>query len=356
MIINIITSFIIMFWPVMFMMSPMMFDAPGSQNDTSHVLSLVLILSYPIFIFLFFWLMGWQFWGISGKKMFIISTAIIGTGFYAFGYFNLLFLTLRGIAPSGYSVANNTAYYNGKPLEQAQADNFVILGDRHTASTRDTYYAKDRQHVFYDGNIIQQAHADSFHKLDIDYSDYWADKQHVYYRGKALAHAKPEGFRKIGTGSFYGWTIYQDSKHGYVYYDDRLLSDANVEHFSLLSAFIAKDDHHIFLMGHKILPEADADSFQLYPDTDEYAHDNSRVYHILTAEKTQVLKDVNPAEFTPLERGYAKTATKVFHQTDSGELEEVMGADADSFTVGYIDSKSADAQDKTGYYYEGKRL
>jgi len=56
--INIVVTFFLMFWPIVFMMSPMMFDAPGSENDKEHIVTMVLILCYPISLSLLLWLSG----------------------------------------------------------------------------------------------------------------------------------------------------------------------------------------------------------------------------------------------------------------------------------------------------------
>ena len=104
--INISITFAFMFWPIIFMMSPMMLGAPGADNDKSQVISVMLFLSYPIGISLLLWIFGGSYFGVKGFKLTIICVAVIVIGFALFGYFGTLSNLAKGIANTGYSIAN----------------------------------------------------------------------------------------------------------------------------------------------------------------------------------------------------------------------------------------------------------
>src|SRR5690606_29224295 len=74
---QIITTFLLLFWPLLFMMSPMAFDAPGSENNRSHVIGMMVFLCYPIPLCAAYWIMGSELWGISGRTLTLIASAVI---------------------------------------------------------------------------------------------------------------------------------------------------------------------------------------------------------------------------------------------------------------------------------------
>src|SRR5690606_6213814 len=118
---QIITTFLLLFWPLLFMLSPMAFDAPGSENNRSYVIGMMLFLCYPIPLCAAYWIMGGQLWGISGRTLTLITSVVIILALTLFGYGNLLKNALSGIASSGYSVADDQVFYNANLIENADA-------------------------------------------------------------------------------------------------------------------------------------------------------------------------------------------------------------------------------------------
>lgn len=86
---------------------------------------------------------------------------------------------------SVYSMSKQTAYYNDELLN-ADCASFELLG---------YFFAKDKDHVFYQGVAIPGVHADSFHVLGD--SDYGIDNftQKVYFGGKEVLGANGTSFR-----------------------------------------------------------------------------------------------------------------------------------------------------------------
>ena len=57
-VINIIVTLALLYWPVVLMMSPMMFAAPGADDDKGTIFTTFFFLSYPVTIFLLLGVLG----------------------------------------------------------------------------------------------------------------------------------------------------------------------------------------------------------------------------------------------------------------------------------------------------------
>ncbi|MEO6975333.1 MAG: DKNYY domain-containing protein, partial [Gallionella sp.] len=155
---NIVITFVLMFWPIMLMMSPMMFDAPGSQNDKGNIAILMLVLCYPIFLFVLLWLFGGRYFGVSGLKFAFISAVVIAIAFSVFGYFGIAFNLYKGISNTSYSVADNKVYFNGKPIKDADSQSFRALDDKQNNFVASDY-ALDKHYLYCNGKIVEGATA-----------------------------------------------------------------------------------------------------------------------------------------------------------------------------------------------------
>ena len=97
-------------------------------------------------------------------------------------------LTLRDLG-NGYAINQDYVYYLGGVLEHASPDTFEII-----ETSFDKTYAKDHQHVYFNGALIPTALAASFQLLSKDYS---YDAERVYYRGQEIVGADPNSFTII---------------------------------------------------------------------------------------------------------------------------------------------------------------
>ena len=59
--VTIIALVLLLPWPIFLLISPMMFGGPGATNQLSIVVTVMLVLYYPVGVFLFLWLMKWSF-------------------------------------------------------------------------------------------------------------------------------------------------------------------------------------------------------------------------------------------------------------------------------------------------------
>lgn len=95
--VDIVTTFLLLFWPLVLFTSVMMFDAPGSTNNTSLVITVMLIVAYPVYIFLLYALVKSNYFGLSSRLCLIIATLTVLGALFLFGYFDLLWKGIRGI-------------------------------------------------------------------------------------------------------------------------------------------------------------------------------------------------------------------------------------------------------------------
>jgi len=348
--INIVVTFVLMFWPIMFMMSPMMFDAPGSENDKNHMLTMMTILCYPIGIFLLLWLFGGNYFGFSSIKLVIISAVVIVIAFTVFGYFGMLFNLQKGIANTGYSVVENSVYFDGKLIEAADGASFNTLDDKENQFSAPDY-AQDEQYLYYDGKIVEGAFIDELRKVIINRDTYWLNKTQVIFNGGILPGAHPDNFG--GFEGFTGWTYSVNNDQYLVFSYGVPLPPVDKATFTPLNDFIAKDKHHIFEKNNPILIDADASTFELLEDH-HFGKDKNYIYYLATKQPFEV-KGVDPGSFEILERGYLKDKNNVYivHQYES--IEKLQQADVESFeATDYDDVTKSEARDANHYYYDGK--
>lgn len=92
--INIGTAFLLLFWPLVLFTSVMMFDAPGSTESLSTMITVILVVAYPIYIFSIYHFMNTKFFGLSALLCLKIISVIVLLAMSVFGYFTMLWEAL----------------------------------------------------------------------------------------------------------------------------------------------------------------------------------------------------------------------------------------------------------------------
>lgn len=350
--INIFITFAFMFWPIIFMMSPMMLGAPGADNDKSQVISVMLFLSYPIGISLLLWIFGGSYFGVKGFKLTIICVAVIVIGFALFGYFGTLTNLAKGIANTGYSIANNRAYYGGKRIDGADGASFVIL-DNDKFGHSMSWYAKDRSHFYYQGVAVDGAIPDNFKKVEINGDIYWLNSTQVIRDDIVLVGADPNHFYGFEGDRHDGWTYSIGGEQYFVYSRGKRLPDVDRDTFTPLTELVAKDKFHIYERDKIILPEADASSFELLEDH-SFGKDKNQIYY-LNHLQPFAIKDIDRESFEILDESYIRDKNHVYFIHRYKSIEKLDQIDVTSFEVTpYDESTSSHARDRNHYYYDEK--
>jgi len=294
--------------------SVMGMGAPGASNDLRGITQLLIMLSYPIWIFTWLIWSGKSFWGAS-PSYFLIGFLVIFTVLNA-GMFRYAYNLVRGIQNSGYSVANNAAYFNAKPIAEADAPSFDMFNGDLGYIFRN--HAWDNQHVYYQGRVVEGVQGGPLEALnDLGWSrDYVASGETVIFRGKVL----------------------------------RGCSLSKLEFFDEVEKYWARCGEQIYHAG-DIVEGADAQSFT--PLNSWLAHDNHRFYKNSDVMETQA----DPASFRRIERPYYRDNHHIFYLPDS-TIHKIEGADVSTFEVvmEINDDIRSDARDANFLYYDGKKL
>jgi hypothetical protein len=210
---NILITFVLGFWIMVWAASVMGMGGPGASNSLSWIIQLLIMVSYPAWIFIWLIWSGKSFWGAS-PIYFLIGFLVIFTVLNA-GMFRYAYNLIRGINNEGYSVAGDTVYWNAKPLADAEAGSFsqiveklafdenrfydagrVLETTADPASFRlinDLYYRDDKQ-VFYvpyhEIKLVEGADASTFEVVEETSNGIKTDAQDAhfrYYSGEQVA-------------------------------------------------------------------------------------------------------------------------------------------------------------------------
>lgn len=158
-ILNWFVAVLLLFWPFVFIASVMGMGGPGATNDKSNVLTVILILLYPVAIFFIYSLLGVNFFIWSGNKVFVVSTVIFISVVFVSGYLTLYINLIRGIQNEGYSVVGGKVYYDAVTQANVDKESFKIFPDMFG---RKNGYALDAKSVYFRGDPILNADAKTF--------------------------------------------------------------------------------------------------------------------------------------------------------------------------------------------------
>ncbi|OGC93649.1 hypothetical protein A2389_03295 [Candidatus Adlerbacteria bacterium RIFOXYB1_FULL_48_10] len=136
-----------------------------------------------------------------------------------------------------YGYDHRTAYYGGEIIKGVDAGTFTVIGD---------YWAKDKDRVYSDGNVIVGADPATFELIDVEYEYYGRDATQVFTYDGVIKGAEPETFVPLQ----YGYA--KDAKN--VYYNMELMSDADVSTFTVSGydldvPYDAQDKNHTYSSG-----------------------------------------------------------------------------------------------------------
>lgn len=210
-----------------------------------------------------------------------------------------------------YEVRRDRVYFNGVELRTADARWFNDLGYG---------YAKDRNHVYLNGQILPYVDPSSF-KIDRrygpssgsitggnlgfgnDYVNGWYEEGyivagiHVLFNGRVIADARVSSFKDLGYG--YAKDAYN------VYFCGVKMQGTSVNNFKVIKEGYAKNSYDVYYLGKKI-HGAVPSSFRLLEDG--YSRDSHSVFYC--GEK---IHQANVNSFRVLRGGYANDAYHAYY-------------------------------------------
>ncbi len=211
---------------------------------------------------------------------------------------------------AGYHIRNNAVYY----LNPFPGKAFQMPGaDAATFEAFDRTYARDREHVFINGHLLQGADADSFRLLDRP--GFSRDRDRVYQHDRTIS-TDPDNFEFLGND------LSRDSVH--VYWADGTVLSREPTNFVVIADeddyLFAKDGSTVFVNGNVIAGASPA-SFRVVHGA--YSHDAANVFYFDTR-----IPGADVATFRTLEGPYAADDARVYWMG-----EPVDGADPATFRV-----------------------
>jgi hypothetical protein len=263
-----------------------------------------------------------------------------------------LLSVLFGCGPgeSPFKQKDGAWYYHESLIEGADAKSFQVLSkhyakDKNRVYHADTYRKGQEYYMIKHSRVkvLEGADPATFRSLDYDYA---RDKARVFYEGVAFPVKDVDTFELIDRA------FARDRVTGY--YQQHAIPGSDGSTFSAVDGSYSKDAKQVFystleprgtnpIRRSKPLKGALPESFKVL-GIGGYAADSAQVYY----RGEVVTRDV--ASFQLLERGYARTATRVYY-----DGKPVPGADAATFATLEQLTDTADAKDRSATYKEGRR-
>lgn len=224
--------------------------------------------------------MYYSYWPNEAER---IETEIVG-------YDGNSFKVLRGVFSmdallgfdNPFAKDRNHVYYRGKIMEGA---------DPATFKPKNIFYSTDQNSIFYEHRFLSHASPASLRIL----KNYYAlDSDSVYWRGLAIAGANPEAFKALGK------SYARDDRRGYL--DGRPFEVENPAGFRVIDFLWGYDGRGYYFRGVKV-EGADYATFEIvydgYSSSSSYAKDKNRVYYCRTSGgiSVGVVEGADPATF-----------------------------------------------------------
>jgi len=146
-----------------------------------------------------------------------------------------------------YAKDKNHVYYQGNILSGADPETFRPTEFKRTSESWP--YTKDKNHVYYENTGLTNADPNTFETLSnsIGYS---RDASHIYYTNREVMGADLATFTIIGDlkKNWYGYFPYGEDKN-HIYYEDVIINGIDRESFKPLDAWYSKDKNGVYSKG-----------------------------------------------------------------------------------------------------------
>ena len=139
---------------------------------------------------------------------------------------------------AGFAKDKIHAFKQGNIIPDADGSTFELMDEK-------GHWAKDHQHVFSFGKLMEGSHSATFHHLE---HNFYADKNQVYHGSRKIENVHPADFKILGD---------RYAKNAiYVFYEHKIIEGADSHSFELVSNgerdFYAKDKNHKYNYGKQI--------------------------------------------------------------------------------------------------------
>lgn len=379
-ILNLFITMLVTPWGSAVMMSPMMFAAPGSHDSLRGLITGMVFLGYPLPIFLIAGLFGVNFWGFNSFKVAGAVAVVWVLAILFLGIPSALINLARGIANEGYSVVDNVAYYNARPIAGSDAATFTSFNTIEEFHLR--YFALDKHHLYEFGRPVEGVDVNNLHLVERQGKDYWMNDHQVVHGTDIVKNANPATFQPFEENN---WAHSETDGVYTLYYQHEPIADADFATFEPIDYWFARDKQQVYYRGEKAPVDLDPASLVVMENRLVRDHRNlyafedmnftpfpnidistlEQVDSLFVRDKEQLffhqdahverLEGIDPNHFNPLGRQYYRAGNRIFFTSYCDGLMELTSADANSFEVQPDDSdNSFDARDKQQTYRFGE--
>ncbi|QMW07027.1 DKNYY domain-containing protein [Spirosoma foliorum] len=204
----------------------------------------------------------------------------------------------------GYGKDNVTGYFNLKPIPGSHGRSFTVLSAN---------YSKDKQHVYYTSRAADGPPFSDIHRIPLATPDsftvigmyYATDQVHAFYKDHCLPAAAPASFRQWNANEI---NYARDSTH--IYFQEKLIMEADKASFHLLTDFYAQDANAVFY-EHRPLSASDITTFTVLGLG--YAKDANQVYY-----EGKLLKKADPVSFALVDNDADRDAADKYYSYKDG--------------------------------------
>ncbi len=187
-----------------------------------------------------------------------------------------------------FAVDKNHVFFKGEVLKRAHRNSFQAL--------KETPFARDKNQAFYGRNSIPQVDLKSFEILNHFYA---RDKNHIFHEEKILNHVDTASFRVFEKSATY--TI--DKNHAY--HQNHPIKGADLNSFEGLGSGYARDKNQLYCFGNTVglngKPiDYDHATFEIIKESGIYGKDKDGVYRVFThcgPKKNTLIKKADPDSF-----------------------------------------------------------
>ena len=225
---------------------------------------------------------------------------------------------------SWYEKSGDNVYFNTKRRDEPKHRIQVIGVDIVSFVILDDDYAKDKNTVYYNGKLLDQAKPSTFEVIGYGYAK---DQIRVYHYKGEIIGADPESFQVL-QHIFVGYAKDNIS----AFFDGEKIVGADPETIEYLSEWYAKDENFVYTNGYKI-EGADPSSFMII-DT-FFSKDKNTVYAHFDGKRRKI-PDFDPASFEVVNSRYLKDKDNVYYYyglLSAGAQLVNMDADPNTFEL-----------------------
>lgn len=330
MLLNIIVTLLLIYWPIITVGSAMMYDAPGASDEKSRVLLITLFLYYPLFIFLGLDFYNSQYFGVDAGTCIKVSFWIILISTTLLGHNLLLLNALFGPPSIGYGIKRNKVYFNGKRVWDADASSFKPLLSREFGHT--TPYGKDDHYLYYEGAPVRGGDVKNLRTKHVGNTLFLVSDHQIIYDNNVIDNVNLETLT-VYDDEYPVWLRLEVAGHIKTYYTEpsSLASiDTDEKTFRPLNHHYAKDKNHIYRHSKIILPEADPSTFKLL--SAPFARDKQYVY-VLHHNNEYILTGADPKSFAAIDSQLGRDSNQVYWVNNDGKYGVLAAADPKSFEI-----------------------